>query len=215
MASALSNTHAGIFTQLPKIIRKVWKAKPVLVKTTAPIETVSNKHEYSLIEEVEVVIRFVDLPESDVYEFCESDDINEDKIQAWQAGKQQWQKLDEAINTGIKELQKLVVEAANVRHMTSVDILKHHTTQYIRQPMTTQMPTELPRVTINSTQRVKETQPSLVGYAKTLMPDDSASRVHYASTAQRSESSKRRHRNKHSDNYEIARNLLNMTLNKK
>lgn len=219
MASALSNTHATIFTQLPKSIRKVWAAKPVYPKSGTLLSCASNKHEFSLIETVEILVTFVDLPECDLITFTDSDDLNDDKIKAWQLGKSQWQKLDEAITKGVETLTNAAIAAAAERSMMSVDVLKHNLTQYRRQSNSAARSAQEPIDTEGSVLDQSKIAPinNLSGYAQTVVPNDSTSQVATHSSYSKSSTprSTRVRTSKHSKHHrEISRGILGLSINK-
>jgi hypothetical protein len=210
MASSTSNTAAGIFTQIPKSISKIWKPKPVLVKTGVKLESISSKHEYSLIEQIEVIITYVTLPEEDEEILCESEDTSENKIEGWRDIKRTWEIIDNSVSKCIQSIEQSILKSSHQRQMVSTDVLMPYKTTYKKQPKLQTIP-ESNEAAIN---RHHANIRSKRGYAKTIIPSDSISAVNYADVYSEIASQARKKRGKKSSHSSTkkARDLMSMTI---
>jgi len=170
MASAISNTHATIFTKLPKCITKIWSPRIINTTNESVIQNELRRHESCMVESIEIKVTFRDVPQDDTFEIDEYGDTTNDMIQMWQEGKLQWELIDKAVAQGVKELQASIVTAAQSRKVESVTVPRPSRTIYTNQTAST-----VATLTKTNLTRNNDDDKHVVGYAETIAPTDSTS----------------------------------------
>lgn len=98
---SLSNTHAWLFTNIPAHIKKTWATATIDTKTGQKAEKSNKHHEQSIIQSVELTVKYNEDLLTNETTFDLKSDLQNDHIDAWREAQNDWIVLDRAIKEAI------------------------------------------------------------------------------------------------------------------
>jgi hypothetical protein len=171
MMSTPTNTHAGLFTLIPKRIKKKWSPKVYNFSTKSIIPAPALRHESSIITGVTLEVTFDETLTSVRDVFTDDDDAAADQTAAWNEARKDWIALDTAIEGVLTSFAERLTRRADEHRVTTGDVLTSRRTVVVRATSEDKEnpPSDAPPVSKNA---YAETE---ISTARTVKPSDSFS----------------------------------------
>jgi len=119
----MTNTQASMFTAIPAEIVKSWTPKIYDIERNVPVDRPASHHESSLINRIELVVRFQDLQDDSGRNDDEDDDYAHDRAIAWTEARKDWCCLENAIETAIAQFADRMIERSKEKDNRTGEIL--------------------------------------------------------------------------------------------
>jgi hypothetical protein len=184
MANRVPDTHTGIFTQIPKSIKKVWKTEVLDVKKSEIVPEPFGTEQLSLIASIDLTLKFNDEISKATKILDKQSDIRFDRINTWQESRKQWSAIEKAVTEVVDEIISNTRNRAKDNKADCVHILSDVLTtsnDLEAENYTVDLPPIKFSKTIfddiNGKHKSRRTEEPVQGYATTLLPDDSVSNM--------------------------------------
>lgn len=128
---SIPDTHAAIFTQIPKSITKTWTPKTISVSSSNCVATPSSKHCESIVTEIKLCVEFNQECVSRNDDLDENTDSTSSFIGVWQETRRDWASLERAVASAVEEFNNRSKERATESKLVTVDCLERTKTEFV------------------------------------------------------------------------------------
>jgi hypothetical protein len=123
MTTKVPNTHTNVFTRIPKTLKKTWRTEILAVDKNEIAVQRDSKHEFSILDSVELNVKFNELLIDGETKLDRISDKSFDAITVWQEARKDWASLEVAVESIIDEFITRARDRALSNGTKSIDVL--------------------------------------------------------------------------------------------